>query len=56
MTRRIYTPRPKTAPKRGIHLALDMRITTEGLARLSPGQAQAVFEGVGRLAALGLGR
>lgn len=34
-------------------VALDMRLTSDGLARLDAEQVQALFEGFGRLAALG---
>ncbi len=37
-------------------IGIDLRLTTDQLAQLSAEQVQAVFEGVGHLAALGLGR
>ncbi len=35
-----------------VGVALDLRLTTDDLAALSPEQVQAVFEGVGHLTAL----
>jgi hypothetical protein len=35
-----------------VHLTLDLRLTAEDLAPLVPSQIAAVFEGIGKLAAL----
>lgn len=40
---------PKTTV---VHLALDLRLTAEDFAPLTPDQIAAVFEGVGKLVAL----
>lgn len=37
-------------------MTVDLRLTGNDLAKLSPDQVQAVFEGVGRLAGQGLAR
>ena len=45
-----------TQPRPVVGLAIDMRLATEDLAKLSSDQVRAVFVGVGQLAALGVGR
>ena len=37
---------------RAVAVSLDVRLTTRDIAALTPQQARAVFDGVGRLAAL----
>ena len=39
-------------PRPVMKVGVDMRLTADDIARLTPEQARAVFEGVGRIAAL----
>lgn len=54
--RRTVEAEPAAKPRPVMQTAVDMRLTTADLAKLTPEQTRAVFESVGRLAALGLFR